>query len=95
MLYAAGHALVVFALGSLAIAFGRSLPESVDSVMEHVVGVTLIALGGVIIVELVRHGSEFRIEYLQAERDMVATTNVRRLWRRPNHCRGGIRHRPV
>ena len=33
-LYAAGHAVVVFAIGLIAIAAGRKLPDSVDEVMQ-------------------------------------------------------------
>ena len=44
-LYALGHALVVFALGMLALAFGAILPDWVDPIMGRVVGVTLLVLG--------------------------------------------------
>src|SRR4026208_658191 len=44
-IYALGHALVVFAIGSLAILIGARLPESVDPIMERIVGVTLVILG--------------------------------------------------
>ena len=60
-LYAVGHAAVVFALGALAIAFGATLPEGVDTWMARVVGVTLVGLGVWVLVELARHGREFRL----------------------------------
>src|SRR4029453_12435639 len=44
-LYAVGHALVVFLIGTAAILLGERLPESIDNVMEKIVGVTLIMLG--------------------------------------------------
>ena len=44
-IYALGHALVVFAIGVLAIVLGAKLPDGVDAVMERVVGVTHILLG--------------------------------------------------
>ena len=44
-LYASGHAVVILALGFTAIWFGSLLPETVDPVMETIVGVTLVALG--------------------------------------------------
>src|ERR1700730_8906623 len=44
-LYALGHGLVVFVLGLGAILLSARLPKSVDGVMEHVVGATLIVLG--------------------------------------------------
>ncbi len=61
MLYALGHGVVVFGLGILAIAFGLAIPDSVDTWMGRVVGLTLIALGLWILVELVRKGREFRL----------------------------------
>lgn len=61
MLYALGHALVVFGLGILAIGFGLAIPDSVDTWMGRIVGVTLIALGVWILVELIRKGRNFRL----------------------------------
>ena len=61
MLYAIGHGAVVFGLGMLAIAFGTAIPESLDEWMGRVVGITLIALGAWILVELVRKGRDFRL----------------------------------
>src|SRR3954463_6648014 len=58
-LYALGHALVVFLLGVAAIVVGEQLPDSVDAVMERVVGVTLVVLGVYVLVALVRHGRDF------------------------------------
>ncbi len=60
-IYALGHALVVFAIGTVAIVLGTSLPDGVDAVMERVVGVTLIALGVYVFIALIRHGREFRM----------------------------------
>jgi high-affinity nickel-transport protein len=60
-LYAAGHALVVFALGVGAIVFAANLPSSVDGVMERFVGATLVALGVWVFVSLARHGRDFRL----------------------------------
>ncbi len=61
MLYAAGHGLVVFGLGVLAIAFGLAIPDAVDAWMGRIVGITLIALGVWILIELVRKGRNFRL----------------------------------
>src|SRR5258708_7465110 len=79
-LYALGHALVVFALGLAAIVLAEQLPESVDRVMERVVGVTLIALGAYVVVALARHGRNFRMR----SRWMLLFTGVRhgRSWLR-------------
>ena len=44
-LYALGHAAMVLVLGCIAILFAEQVPESVDLVMERLVGVSLVALG--------------------------------------------------
>ncbi len=61
MAYAVGHGVVVFGLGTIAIAFGLAIPDSLDQWMGRVVGATLILLGVWILVELVRKGSDFRL----------------------------------
>ena len=60
-MYAAGHAAVVFVLGVVAIAAGDLVPESLDSAMGRVVGVTLIALGVWVFASLARQGRNFRM----------------------------------
>lgn len=60
-LYALGHALVVLALGAVAIQLAAVIPPGVDALMERVVGVTLVVLGAWVIVGLVRHGRNFRM----------------------------------
>lgn len=60
-LYAAGHALVVFLLGALAVAAGDLLPDGVDAVMERFVGATLVLLGVYVFYSLARHGRDFRM----------------------------------
>jgi len=62
MAYAVGHGIVVFALGTLAIAFGLAIPDALDEWMGRVVGLTLIALGLWILIELVRKGRDFRLQ---------------------------------
>lgn len=59
--YALGHAVVVFALGVIAIIFGLAIPEGVDEWMGRVVGATLIALGAWVLIDLVRNGRNFRL----------------------------------
>lgn len=61
MTYALGHGVVVFALGTLAIAFGLAIPDSLDAWMGRVVGLTLVALGVWILAELARRGRDFRL----------------------------------
>ncbi len=60
-LYALGHALVVFVLGVAAITLGDLLPSSVDSMMERIVGVTLILLGVYVFFALIRDRRDFRM----------------------------------
>ena len=59
--YALGHALVVFALGLAAIVLAERLPASVDAVMEHVVGLTLVLLSVYVFYGLVRYRRDFRM----------------------------------
>ena len=77
-LYALGHALVVFLIGSAAILLGERLPERVDDVMGRIVGVTLIVLGVYVIVGVVRHGREFRMR----SRWMLIFSGASRVYRR-------------
>jgi high-affinity nickel-transport protein len=77
-LYALGHALVVFLIGTAAILLGERLPESIDNVMERIVGVTLIVLGVFVFVSLARHGREFRLR----SRWMLIFSGVRNVYRR-------------
>ena len=83
-IYALGHALVVFAIGVLAIVLGAKLPDGVDAVMERVVGVTLILLGVYVFSALVRHGREFRMR----SRWMLIFSGVQGAFRK---VRGGRR----
>lgn len=77
-LYALGHALVVFLIGTFAIVLGEQLPSGVDSVMERIVGFTLILLGIYVFAGLIRHGREFRMR----SRWMLIFSGVRNLSRR-------------
>lgn len=60
-LYAAGHAVVVFVIGIIAIIAGESLPDSIDSAMGRVVGITLIALAVYVVYALIRYREDFRL----------------------------------
>jgi high-affinity nickel permease len=77
-LYALGHALVVFVIGCFAIVLGERLPSGVDTVMERIVGVTLVVLGVFVFVSLIRHGREFRMR----SRWMLIFTGVRNAYRK-------------
>lgn len=82
-LYALGHALVVFLIGTAAILLGERLPPSVDNVMERIVGVTLIVLGVFVFVSLAKHGREFRLR----SRWMLIFSGVRHVYRRVSGSR--------
>lgn len=60
--YALGHASVIIVLGLLAVIVGVRLPDSVDYVMEPLVGVTLILLSIWLIYTIIRHGRKFRMK---------------------------------
>lgn len=77
-LYALGHAIVVVALGLLAIWASAVLPDWIDPVMERVVGVTLLFLGVWIFYSLWRYGRSFRLQ----SRWMVIFGLVNRGWAR-------------
>ena len=60
-LYALGHAAVAFAIGAAVIVASARVPEAVGEVMERVVGVTLVALGGWVVVSTFRDGPRTRM----------------------------------
>ena len=79
-LYALGHAVVVAALGIVALVFGALLPDWVDPIMGRVVGITLIVLGVWVFYSVYayfRHGAEFRLR----SRWMIVFGSVRYAWR--------------
>jgi high-affinity nickel-transport protein len=77
-IYALGHALVVFLIGTAAIVLGDQLPDGIDTVMERIVGVTLVILGVYVFAALARHGREFRMR----SRWMLIFSGVRTLYGR-------------
>jgi high-affinity nickel permease len=76
-LYAAGHAVVVFLIGIVAIIAGETLPDSFDSAMGRVVGFTLVVLGVYVIYALIRYREDFRLR----SRWMLIFSGVRRVFR--------------
>ena len=78
LLYVTGHALVVLALGFVAVALGATIPDAVDSAMTRVVGVTLIALSVVLLYRIARYGSRARLR----SRWMLVADGVRAAFRR-------------
>jgi|SRR5581483_12387151 len=77
-LYAAGHSIIVFIIGIVAIGLGRNLPKGIDEVMTRVVGATLVLLGIYVIYALIRYKSEFRMR----SRWMLIFQTVRNTYRK-------------
>jgi high-affinity nickel-transport protein len=75
-LYAAGHSVVVFVIGIVAIIAGRSLPDSVDETMGKVVGVTLLLLGVYVFYALIKYRRDFRMR----SRWMLMFSGLRRAY---------------
>lgn len=86
-IYALGHGLVVLAIGIVAIAAGRNLPESIDAVFGRIVGWTLILLGAYVAYSLIAHRGEFQMQ----SRWMLIIRGVRRLTAR-SRSRRQVRH---
>ncbi|MEK7571535.1 MAG: cytochrome c biogenesis protein CcdA [Patescibacteria group bacterium] len=59
-LYITGHAIVIIILGMCAILLGVTLPSWVDTVMEPIVGITLIILGMYLIISLMLPEKKFK-----------------------------------
>jgi len=60
-MYAVGHAVMVFALGVLAIVASFEIPSWLDETMTRFVGLTLLALGIYVVVSLAVQGRAFRM----------------------------------
>jgi len=60
-LYAVGHASVVTSIALSALLIGLSFPESLDAIMEKVVGFTLLVLGLYVFYSLYKHGDSLRL----------------------------------
>lgn len=58
LLYVAGHAATVAALGSLVIVFQTSLPHALDNWAERLVGLTLVILGIYVLGSMFRNGAK-------------------------------------
>lgn len=73
-LYAGGHAVVVLAIGTVAVVSGRNLPNWIDEAMGVVVGWTLILLGLYVGYTLVRHRGQVPMQ----SRWMIVLSGIRR-----------------
>jgi len=78
-LYVFGHGLMVVILGVVALLFGTVLPDWIDTLMERVVGVTLLLLSLYLMYSLVqffRNGQDLKLK----SRWMVVFESVDRGW---------------
>ncbi|NBT94299.1 MAG: hypothetical protein EBT47_04695 [Chloroflexi bacterium] len=78
-MYALGHAVSVVVLGTAALTIGQLVPDWVDPIMERVVGVTLLLLGGWILWSLVRNDRSGGAITFRS-RWMVVGAVLRRVW---------------
>ena len=76
--YCTGHGLVLAVLGGLVLALGVGLPAGMDVAFEHLVGITLVLLGGVVLYQLGR----YRSDYQYAGRISLVVGALRRGWAR-------------
>jgi len=61
-LYAGGHAVTVAALGLIVVFIGGSLPPALDIIATVAVGATLIGMGLYVLIGVIRHGSEVKLQ---------------------------------
>lgn len=61
-MYALGHGMVIVILGICAVAIGVRLPNSVDVIMEPLVGLTLIVLGLYLGFSIIREGRNVKLQ---------------------------------
>ncbi|HWG92781.1 MAG TPA: hypothetical protein VNU66_00965 [Mycobacteriales bacterium] len=78
LFYCVGHGLVLAVFAALVLLLGIGLPAGLDSVFEYVVGLTLVALGGVVLYQLGRYRSDYRY----TGRISLVVGAVRRGWAR-------------
>jgi high-affinity nickel-transport protein len=76
--YCTGHGLVLAVLGGLVLALGLGLPAGMDVAFEHLVGITLVSLGGVVLYQLGR----YRSDYQYTGRISLVVGALRRGWAR-------------
>jgi len=76
--YCTGHGLVLAVLGGLVLLLGVGLPAGLDVAFEHLVGITLVSLGGVVLYQLGR----YRSDYQYTGRISLVVGALRRGWAR-------------
>ncbi|MBX9668503.1 MAG: hypothetical protein K2X93_12835 [Candidatus Obscuribacterales bacterium] len=78
-LYVLGHAVMILVLGVAALLFGAVVPEWVDTVMERILGITLLLLSGYLIYSLTTvfsNGGELKLR----SRWMVVFASISKAW---------------
>lgn len=78
LLYALGHGFIVVVLGVVLIVSGFVIPQSMETIVERLVGATLVFLGVWVFVSLARYGANFRLR----SRWMLIFQFARRIRRR-------------
>jgi high-affinity nickel-transport protein len=86
--YAAGHGLVVFVLGVVAILGRDVIPPGVDAAMGRIAGATLLVLAVAVVAGLLRDRRDFRLR----SRWMLVAAGVARARRWVQHRTVEIRH---
>lgn len=61
-LYAGGHALIVAVFGITVVFLGASLPPIMNTIATFAVGATLIGMGVYVLVGVIRHGSDVKLQ---------------------------------
>ncbi len=74
--YCIGHGSVILLLGTLVGLFDVRLPAGLDRVFEVIVGLTLIALGVAVLVQIARQGRDYRF----VSRWRLLSDLVRQVW---------------
>jgi len=82
-MYALGHSVIILAFGIVAMLLGLSLPPWVDTIMEHIVGFTLLLLGIWVLGTVVREGKTFRLR----SRWMLLIEAFKGGWARLSHTK--------
>ena len=78
--YIAGHSLVISVLGSMAVCLQLALPRGIDRWMERLVGATLVALSGYLLVTLLR--TRNHLHFQSRSRVMLLIDGVLWFWGR-------------
>lgn len=62
VMYAFGHGMIVLCIGLITLFVGARLPESAQNIIEMIVSLTLLVLGGVILYSVLRQNQEYEFK---------------------------------